>query len=257
VDLRWLLTGEASDPSVAGDHPAVARVAALLADHPDAAGPLTAFLDLLCGTMTWPEKAPATETPAPVGAPARSPAARAALPDWIPVLGRSAAGVPRFWSDAEDGRGVTRLDDLVARHAGRAPDRRRPARAAEDGAAGESVAQLITLREPDETHVAEFVVAAGLKARHPDAFAVRIDGDSMAPEIRHGDLVVCSPSASAAEGRPAVVQLDGQIGVTCKLVRRDGDTVHLVPVNEQFAPQAFPADRLVWALRVLARIRAE
>ena len=29
-----------------------------------------------------------------------------------------------------------------------------------------------------------------MKARYGDAFAVRIDGESMSPEIRHGDLVV-------------------------------------------------------------------
>jgi SOS-response transcriptional repressor LexA len=77
----------------------------------------------------------------------------------------------------------------------------------------------------------------------------------MAPEIRHGDVVICSPSVPAADGAAAVVQLKGQIGVTCKLFRRAGQTVHLVPINEQYAPQAFSARRMVWAQKVLARVR--
>jgi SOS-response transcriptional repressor LexA len=52
------------------------------------------------------------------------------------------------------------------------------------------------------------------------------------------------------------VQLAGQIGVTCKLFRREGDTVHLVPINEQLSPQSFASDQLVWALRVFVRVRA-
>ena len=115
--------------------------------------------------------------------------------------------------------------------------------------------QLVTLRAPGAEGPAEFVASEPLKRRHADAFALRIDGDSMAPELRHGDVVVLSPSAEAAEGRPAVVQLADQIGVTCKLYRRAGQTVHLVPVNEQYAVQTFPAERVIWALRVLARVR--
>ena len=55
--------------------------------------------------------------------------------------------------------------------------------------------------------------------------------------------------------RRAMVQLSGQIGVTCKVFRRAGDTVHLIPINEQYAPQSFGDETIVWARRVLARIR--
>ena len=288
VGLRWLLTGQAARPAVPPDHPAIARIADLLADRPDAAAPLVAFVDLLAESLKWPAKgvggdsrpaeAPA-EAPAPATGSARGgevprPAdteARPAPPpvegagttadvsreSWIPILGRSAAGVPQFWSDADDAEGVTTLGDLIARVARSAPRDVRPAVAADADGRGEGIAQLITLREPDDANVAEFVVAGRLKADHPDAFAVRIDGDSMAPEILHGDVVVCSPSSPAADGRAAVVQLDGQIGVTCKLFRRAGETVHLACINERYPPQSLPATGLVWALRVLARIREQ
>jgi hypothetical protein len=194
---------------------------------------------------------------------------------WIPILGRSAAGVPQFWSREDDASGVRTLGELVARQVGRRPAGVAPAAASgltfgpdplldaeAPGPArtgGEPLrdlpVQIVTLEGPDDLDVAEYVASKEMKARHDDAFAVRIDGESMSPEIRHGDLVVLSPSVPAAEGRPAVVQLRRQIGVTCKLYRREAGDVHLVPVNDQFAPATFPAGHVAWALRVLATVR--
>jgi phage repressor protein C with HTH and peptisase S24 domain len=173
---------------------------------------------------------------------------------WLPVLGRSAAGVAQFWIDKAQAEGITQLADLVARQ-GRQEHLHRATASQSDSPAGDSPVWLVTLRAPDESDVVEFVAAPQLKARYADAFALRIDGESMAPDIRHGDLVVLSPSAPAVDGRAAVVQLDGQIGVTCKLYRRAGRDVHLLPVNEHFPSQTFPASQVLWAFRVLARVR--
>ena len=271
VDLRWLLTGDVSPAAVPADHPAVQRIARLLADRPRAVAPLTAFVDLLSTSLAWPAKEGGTEQrPAEGdeagqehGAPPKAQSDKelrkqpAADPqrDWIPILGRSAAGVAQFWDSEDDSAGVTVLADLVARHARRAARQVAAASAADDAGRDAGVAQIITLSAPDAENVAEFVVAGSLKRRFSDAFAVRIDGDSMAPEIRHGDVVICSASGEPAEGRAALVQLDGQIGVTCKIFRHQGDTVHLVPVSEQYPPQAFPAESVRWARRVLARVR--
>jgi hypothetical protein len=271
VDLRWLLTGEVSPAAVAADHPAVQRIARLLADHPRAVAPLTAFVDLLSASLAWPAKeGGAEQRPPEAGDPGqeegvglksnarkelRKHSASDPQRDWIPILGRSAAGVPQFWGSEDDSAGVTALADLVARHARRAARQVAPASAADDAGRDAGIAQIITLAAPDAENVAEFVVAGSLKRRFSDAFAVRIDGDSMAPEIRHGDVVICSASGEPVEGRAALVQLEGQIGVTCKVFRHQGDTVHLVPVSEQYAPQAFPAESVRWARRVLARVR--
>ncbi len=271
VDLRWLLTGELSAAAVPADHPAVQRILSLLAAHPEATEPLAAFVDLLAATFEWPAKESPTEPAAEQAQVGAAQTARAApaggkaefrrpagqpKEDWIPILGRSAAGVPQFWADEDEAAGVTQMAQLVERHARRAARQVQSAVASDQAGRGEQTAQIITLTAPDADNVAEFVVAGTLKRKYPDAFAVRIDGDSMAPDIRHGDVTVCSPSVPAADGLPAVVQLEGQIGVTCKLFRREGETVHLVPVNEQYAPQAFGAERVQWAQRVLARVRA-
>jgi len=254
IDLRWLLTGESSgDERVPAGHPVVQRAAQMLAECPDAAKPLAAFLDILAESLKFPQR---PERPEGEQAPTGPAPADAASPKdaWIPILGRSAAGVPQFWSPRDETAGLTALGDLVARHARRAPRRTEPA--VVGGTEEPGVVQIITLSAPDGSDAVEFVAAGKIKARHPDGFAVRIDGESMAPEIRHGDLVILSPSVPAVDGRPAVVQLARQMGVTCKLYRREGEGVHLVPVNEQFAPVVVPAEQVVWAVRVLACVRS-
>jgi len=265
VDVNWLLTGQSGGREVPADHPVLQRAAGLLADKPNAAAPLAAFVELLGASLEFPQES--AEQVGPGDAPAARPpdagageyrsdfAASAGDPraSWIPILGRSAAGLPQFWADAGQADGTTSLDELIERNAGGRVRQVRPATAAAEGA--QAAVQVITLNEPDGLDVVSFVAAEGIKAMYGDAFALRIDGDSMHPDIRHGDLVILSPSVEAADGKAAVVQLDGQIGVTCKLFRRDGNTVHLVPIDEQVPPQTYPHGQLVWALRVLARVR--
>lgn len=280
ADLRWLITGQAGAATLtAADHPVLRRAAKLLGDCPDAAGPLGAFVDLLIETHKFPAKpAPRAQAAAPTISPASetppaesaSPVTVAEPPDlhpgaapqvegtrehWIPILGQTAAGVARFWGQAEDVSGLTTLADLVARHAGQSPRAVSPAVAAEGDSQTPAGVQLVTLSAPDDRDAVEFVVAGAIKHRYPDAFALRVDGDSMAPEILPGDVVVLSPSAPAVEGRAAVVQLAGQIGVTCKLYRALAGSVHLVPVNASYEIAAVPADEVEWALQVIARVR--
>jgi len=270
VDVRWLLTGlDVDSPAVTGDHPVLQRAGKLLGEHPNAAAALGAFVEILCESMKFPAKtAPATASQTPTGQggsveaalgdrePASAePVATGQSDDWIPILGRSAAGVPRFWDDDDAGRGVTTLGELISRHAS-AARRARSAEAQGEGGGELEPVQLIALAGPDAGDCVEFVNAPGIKGRYHDAFAVRIDGESMSPDIAHGDVVILSPSHPARDGRGAVVQLRRQIGVTCKLFRREGPSVHLVPINEQFRPQTFDAADLEWALRILARVRA-
>jgi hypothetical protein len=242
VDLGWLLTGQSGSDLVPLDHPALQRAVEMLADIPNPAAALAATLELLAGSMSFPAAPPVEESPADPRA------------SWIPILGRSAAGLPQFWSDRDESAGVTTLDELIRRNASN-PDRQiRSAVAATE--TDQTAVELITLNEPDGAGVVSFVAAPSVKSMYADAFALRIDGDSMRPDIQHGDLVILSPSAGAADGKSAVVQLDAQIGVTCKLFRRDGEVIHLVPMNNELPPQTYSDKDLVWALRVLARVRS-
>ncbi|KKK80252.1 hypothetical protein LCGC14_2825360, partial [marine sediment metagenome] len=202
---------------------------------------------------------------APDPDPARTTAGRKT---WIPILGRSAAGVSHFWCETENGqtKGLTTLMDLIERHAGGDENSwvfQSSSTVMEEASgvatgrktARKETVQIITLREPitwgkpGDGGVVEFVASEGLKMEYPDAFAVRIDGESMSPEIRHGNLVVLSTSQVAVPGRAAVVQLAGAIGVTCKLYHPTARGAHLVPINEQFPPSVVESDDIQWALQ--------
>ncbi|MDP6546971.1 MAG: S24 family peptidase [Phycisphaerae bacterium] len=257
VDLNWLLTGQSGAEGVPLDHPVLQRAAAMLAEKPDAAAPLAAFVELLVASLHFPadQLAEVNDSPAPgetTAPPLLSPTDPRA--SWIPILGRSAAGLPQFWSDLDQAAGVTTLDELIQRNAANPLRQVRQATAATE--TDQAVVEIITLNQPDGADVVAFISAEGIKAMHADAFALRIDGDSMSPDIRHGDLVILSPSVHAVDGKAAVVQLDAQIGVTCKLFRRDGRTIHLVPINDELPSQTYPDKELSWAFRVLARVRS-
>ncbi len=266
VDLRWLLTGEsARSDQLPADHPALQRASRLLADRPHAGQALAAFVEILIEAGKFPRKIGKSEqVPAGADSPDDPPGQdradasgyRTPQASWIPILGRSAAGVPAFWADGGDGDGTATIGQMIARFAGRAPDRQKHHPVSGQGELGQLDVQYILVppAATDEVPV-EFVACQDCKQRFPDSFALRIDGDSMSPEIEHGDLVLASPSAPAVDGRAAIVQLSGQIGVTCKLFRRDGETVHLVAINEQVAPVTVPAETVEWALRVLARVK--
>ncbi len=265
VDLRWLLTGRAGSDTMPIEPTAVTRAARLLSDRPDAAAPLAAFLDLLTEATTKFPPAQQPDLEARQTTPGRRPDAptiamrTATAPSdrsgWIPILGRTAAGVPRFWGDDDDADGATTLADLVGPIPSAPPCRVMRASSEGDLAGVEEAVQLVQLDTPRHPGTAEFVVTDRLAAEHPSAFAVRVDGHSMAPDIRHGDIVVLSPDCVAEQGKPAVVQLAGQIGVTCKLFRIDTGRVHLIPINDRYEPATYPDEGLQWALKVLARIR--
>ena len=274
ADLRWILTGEHPEaPSVAADHPVLRRAAALLAEKPQAAETLAEFLDVLAGGLALNRRAAdmglarqgadeGEAGAAAAGAPpfetadstADAEATQSPRPGWIPVLGRSAAGLPAFFNPGEPTKALTTLSDLIARHAHKAAEVVNNGIAVGDEPVSGFV-QLVKVADGGAGSVDEFVVSPAMTYRYPDAFALRVDGDSMSPQIRHRDIVVLSPSAPAVDGQAAVVQLAGQIGVTCKLFRQEGDSVHLIPINEQLSPQQFAANKLMWALRVLACVR--
>ncbi|MHC4984966.1 MAG: S24 family peptidase [Planctomycetota bacterium] len=260
VDIGWLLTGKSAGQALAGDHPIVRRVAALLDGSAEAARPLAAFIELLGEAyQVFPGVAEPAQSAEPftlasedVPGLDRTSLAAIGSGELIPILGRSAAGVPQFWSDGDEA-GLTALSDLIERHVASGVRGVQPA--VTEDAAGRSATQIVTVRADPTEGPCQFIRADAIKAQYPDAFALQIDGESMAPEIAHGDWVILSPSAPAADGRAAVVQLAGQIGVSCKLYRKSGEDIHLVPILDELAPLTVCATEVVWALRVLARVQ--
>ena len=276
ADLRWLLTGEkdidkadfdtemqilkAKSPGAdAAEETLLRRIDALLHSNPDSARPLAAFVELLLEKKGMEKASSAEPVPAqkaPVTGPER--------PGWIPVLGRTAAGLVHFWDQSvlpEPTQAVTELDQLVKKYIGReiigsvygtiSIDLR--AQALVNSLKGQQ-ANLIQVGGQTDEQIVEFIQCEQIHKLFPDSFALQIDGDSMSPRINDGDIVILSPSVPAAQAHIAVARLANQIGVTCKLIRTTDDAVHLIPINEKYETKIVDKKDLLWALAVLCHI---
>jgi repressor LexA len=97
----------------------------------------------------------------------------------------------------------------------------------------------------------EFVLPAAF-ARHPDAFVLRVQGDSMIEAaILDGDLIVVTPQPTAENGEIVVAMLDGD--ATVKRFYREAGRVRLQPENRRMEP--IYADDVAIVGRVEAVIR--
>jgi len=276
AELHWLLTGEqgvrnadsASEMRVlkadvpgagVAEDSLLRKIDALLHSNPDLAGPLTTFVELLL-EKKGKEKAlsaePVPSQRAPVTGPER--------PGWIPVLGRTAAGLVHFWDHSalpEPAQAVTELDELVKRYIGREIIGSVYGTVSIDlraqvfrGSLKTKQANLIQVGGQTDEQIVEFIQCEQVHKLFPDSFALQIDGDSMSPRINDGDIVILSPSVPAAQGHIAVARLANQIGVTCKLIRTADDAVHLIPINERYETKIVARKDLLWALAVLCHI---
>lgn len=65
-------------------------------------------------------------------------------------------------------------------------------------------------------------------------FGLRIVGDSMAPRIMDGDLVVVQQQDDAKDGDIIIALIDDE--ATCKVIKKSAWGVSLVPFNSSYAP---------------------
>ena len=248
TELGWLITGCKTDgapqPEIAADTQAMLeRIERLARRNPATLRAIQKFIDLLEQQVR--------------GDGSRSPDG-GDRGGWLPVLGRSAADVVFFWDDLPAGAdkgSAERLSELIEAYLRAQTTGKWPGSIQADDEETDGVVSLIQVNVPSDAAVGEFLDCAAVRERYQDAFALRIDGESMQPKFLHGDLVIVSPSQGALQGKPAVVQLRDQIGVTCKLYRQEADKVHLIPTNKQYEPQTFELCEVQWALRVLFRVR--
>jgi len=255
ADLQWLLKGKGTEKNIAigGNSGLLQKLDGLIKKHPEIAEPVTAFVDLLCEKKGIEDK---------FGSKALSTAS--VRPGWIPVLGRTAAGIVHFWDQTllpEPKQAITQLEDLVEKHIGKriikSMDRSLSvdlqARVLVDGLKINQ-ANLIQVSGHGDEQIFEFVQCDEVHKLFPDSFALQIDGDSMSPRINDGDIVIVSPSVPAAQGQMAIARVANQIGVTCKLIRTTDKEVHLIPINERYETKVLNQKDLLWALAVLCHI---
>ena len=255
TDLEWLLTGRSAEkrfPSGANSG-LLQKLDDLLTNSPELAGPVLAFIELLCEKKGIEKELHSkVQLAKPEG------------PGWIPVLGRTAAGMVHFWDQTflpEPKQAVTELEELVKKHIGKAiigsvdgtVSVDLHARALVDGLKQQQV-NLIQISGQGPEQIVEFVQCEEIHKLFPDSFALQVDGDSMSPRINDGNIVILTPSVPAAQGQIGIARIANQIGVTCKLIRTTEQGVHLIPINERYETKVVAKKDLLWALAVLCHI---
>jgi repressor LexA len=90
--------------------------------------------------------------------------------------------------------------------------------------------RVATMFHPD--YVDDYVAVDDVK--DPGAFALKVKGNSMAPRIEDGDIVVVSPQQEPHNGDICVVRVNDED--TLKKVKFEGNYVHLIPLNPEFEP---------------------
>ena len=255
TDLEWLLTGETDKENDGYDFnsPLLRNIDKLLSGKPELNEPISAFIELL-GQKSGLENQLKTTLSS----------AQTKRPGWIPVLGRTAAGIVHYWDQTilpDSQQAVTELAQLVEKHIGKTIIESTDGKMSLDlrtrilvDGIKKSDANLIQVAGDEQDEIVQFVQSEEIHKLFPDSFALQIDGDSMSPRIKDSDIVIVSPSVPAAQGQIAIARVADQIGVTCKLIREAGDNIHLIPINEKYETKVVNKTDLLWALAVLCHI---
>lgn len=75
-------------------------------------------------------------------------------------------------------------------------------------------------------------------AMRGEYFALKVKGDSMAPKIMDGDIVVVRCQPDAENGDIVIVQIDGDTA-TCKRLRKYAKGIALVSINPAYEPMQY------------------
>ncbi len=79
--------------------------------------------------------------------------------------------------------------------------------------------------------------------KHGELFALRVQGDSMEPDLRNGDIVIVEKQEFVENGDVAVVRVNGE-DVTLKRVKLTNKGLMLIPSNPAYDPVFFDSDQV-------------
>lgn len=83
------------------------------------------------------------------------------------------------------------------------------------------------------------------------AYALEINGDSMQPVYRDGDIIVVSPSASVRRGDRVVVKTtDGEV-MAKQLIRRSAKRIELQSINSAHPDRTLDTEDVAWIARIV------
>jgi repressor LexA len=109
--------------------------------------------------------------------------------------------------------------------------------------------KVSTMFHPD--YVDNYVTVDDVK--DPQAFALKVKGNSMSPRIEDGDIVIVSPQQDARNGDICVIRVDGED--TLKKVKFEGSYIHLVPLNPDFEPVTVKRKEVDFVWKVVKLIK--
>ncbi len=81
-------------------------------------------------------------------------------------------------------------------------------------------------------------------SRDPDAYALRLRGDSMAPAIRSGWIAVCEPNHSWVPGEYVLICLTSGESMVKELLYANDTEVSVMSVNDAFGRRTIPVEQI-------------
>ena len=100
------------------------------------------------------------------------------------------------------------------------------------------VAAGIPLDQIDEMDYDDWEEIPESLSKTGEFFALRIKGDSMAPKMSEGDVVIVRKQNYIGDGEIAIVAVNGDTA-TCKRVRKGESGITLIGLNPNFEPMFF------------------
>ena len=88
----------------------------------------------------------------------------------------------------------------------------------------------------------------------PNAFAVRVVGDSMTPKFNEGDIIVFSPACKVESGDDCFVRMTDPHETTFKRVFFEkGSHLRLQPRNHSYPPMIIPQEKINGVWKAISR----
>lgn len=85
----------------------------------------------------------------------------------------------------------------------------------------------------------------------PNAYALKVTGDSMEPVYRKGDILILEPDAAVKRGDRVVVKTAKGEVMAKEVLRRSGRKVELRSLNPRHADRSFAPKDIQWMARIL------
>ena len=82
-------------------------------------------------------------------------------------------------------------------------------------------------------------------------FALEVQGDSMEPLYRDGDVLIVSPTANVRKGDRVVVRTAGGEVTAKELKRKTAKSIELRALNAEHPDRTIPMDEVAWVARVM------